>query len=830
MPPPAHTHVVYRPGLAATIFVGLAFVTGTTLTCWGLVHMAWPQALPWLGKSALLRYALFLVICTALVVCGSLWSKRSALFVGAIVATGLTLLSGALWPLLVALWFAVASTLLGRSILVGLRIGLEGDSLLTSFLVGAGVYGTIVGLFAHFPVSYPGMYGVALALPVILSWRVVAEEGKSLLAQATQKNSVRFNPNRLDVAIAVVAMVHFAVALMPELGHDALATHLFIPAHLATRHQWGFDVATYVWAVMPMLGDWIFSIGYILAGETAARLINVGFIFILCRLARDLVLWAGGTEIGARWAALIFLSTPLTFAESSTLFIESVWASFVVASMLAVLGSRSVLSNQKYYLPVTGLFLGCALAAKAVTLTILPIPLLLLIARHKLWRNGIGLSSLGLGFGLLLVIGLVPYVTAWWRTGNPVFPFFNAVFRSPYFPASNFDASVSLFGKGLTWDILYRGTFESGKYLEASAGASGFQWLLLFLPAMFALLANRQRKGITLLLVGVFIIAAVFCFVSYFRYAFPAWAVLSAVIGLALSAPLSRWAFINNWGHTVAAVAVVLNLLFLNAGAQYRDFPLKSIGNKSNHEQYLLDRLPIRNAVELVNRLNANQTPVAVFSSPLVAGLSADALFPNWYNHVFQGEIMSLRSEQDVENALLKRNVDFVILDSNWQDGAEKQYLINKITDKIMDYGSISVRKIKLEHRFKTELLTNPELTNASGWTFTDDEKYDAVLGVALASRAFNAYQVVSVSSGHRYLNTIVTRCTIAGTLGHLQINWIDAKGKFIKASIKTFGCSPTWTEHAMEVTAPLNAVHAMVFMAGHSPNPIEFKVNSLRQ
>ena len=37
--------------------------------------------------------------------------------------------------------------------------------------------------------------------------------------------------------------------------------------------------ATYVWAVMPMLGDWLFSVGYMLGGETAARLINVGFIY-----------------------------------------------------------------------------------------------------------------------------------------------------------------------------------------------------------------------------------------------------------------------------------------------------------------------------------------------------------------------------------------------------------------------------------------------------------------------------------------------------------------------------------------------------------------------
>ena len=47
---------------------------------------------------------------------------------------------------------------------------------------------------------------------------------------------------------------------------------------------------------------------------------------------------------------------------------------------------------------------------------------------------------------------------------------------------------------------------------------------------------------------------------------------------------------------------------------------------------------------------------------------------------------------------------------------------------------------------------------------------------------------------------------------------------------IKTFECSLTWTEHAMEVTAPPNAVNAVVYVTGQSAIPLEFKGNSLRQ
>jgi hypothetical protein len=272
-------------------------------------------------------------------------------------------LSGALWPLLVALWFAIASAILGKSILSAIRINTE-ENWLTNFLVGAGVYGTAVGLLAHFPVNYPGVYGVALVLPILLGWRNVAECWRRFMAFLTKNDNSCSKSKWLDAIIVVVCVVHFVVALMPEAGHDALAAHLFVPAHIASRHQWGFDVDTYVWAVMPMLGDWIFAIGYMLAGETAARLINISFILVIGWLVRDLVLWAGGTVKGARWAALIFLSTPLTFTESSSLHIESVWAALVVAGTLALFRGCELSDKSKSWIALAALFLGFAVAAK----------------------------------------------------------------------------------------------------------------------------------------------------------------------------------------------------------------------------------------------------------------------------------------------------------------------------------------------------------------------------------------------------------------------------------------------------------------------------------
>lgn len=811
----------------------LALLAGVLLTIWGLVHLSWPQALPWAWAGGLTRYLVFMAICAVIIVAGSYMRKISPLLVGAVIAAGLALLAGALWPLLVTLWFTLASAILGRAILAVLKINTEGDWL-THFLIGAGVYGTAVGLLAHFPVNYPGVYGAALTLPLLLGWRVAVSQARSFLVSFSNRDVAGFKVSALDVAIATVALIYFVVALLPELGFDALWQHLFVVATLSASHQWGFDAATYVWAVIPMLGDWIFSISYMLAGETATRLTNIGFIFVIAWLLRDIVLWAGGSVSGARWAVLIFLSTPLTFTEGSTLFIESVFASFVVAGVLFAFKACSIGGDKRGQVIAAGILLGCALATKAVTLMTLPALLVVVTWRYRAWLQPKMSGALVSALLLLLVLGAVPYINAWWLTGNPVFPFFNKVFQSPLWHPVNFEATA--FGKGVSWDTLYQVIFHSDRYLEARPGAAGFQWLMLFLPAAVILLLGRQTRGTALLFVGVASIVLTFFSTAYLRYIFPSSIILIAAIGVAMSLWKEKGAYARNALTIVGATVILVNLAFLNAGSFYSDFPLRAILSGEGRSQYLSQRLPMRNAVELVNHLNTGRSPVAIFSSPLAAGLHADALYPDWTNMRFQQEIGAVREERDFIEVLSKRNIDFVVLDANWNgagccaDGSQKQAIIEAATEKIAEYGAISVRKLKANNRFKAELLENPNFISAKGWTLADGARYDGNEGGVLVSVAAHASQWIAVSPGRRYLHSVVARCFKEKTQGRIQVNWHDAENQYISTDIQTFECSTDWAEYTMEVAAPASAHGAVVYAAGHTPAMIEFKSVSLRQ
>ena len=61
----------------------------------------------------------------------------------------------------------------------------------------------------------------------------------------------------------------------------------------------------------------------------------------------------------------------------------------------------------------------------------------------------------------------------------------------------------------------------------------------------------------------------------------------------------------------------------------------------------------------------------------------------------------------------------FIILDANWGT-AKKRLLIEKATDKLLELGSITVRTLRKEYQFQTELLKNSSFSSVDGWVLAD--------------------------------------------------------------------------------------------------------------
>ncbi|MDB5894741.1 MAG: hypothetical protein JWQ88_2272 [Rhodoferax sp.] len=805
----------------ASVGVVLAVLAVLVAAGWGLARMQWPQALPTRDWS-LDQYALFLGAMTLAVALANAmlgWRTWATVLLFGAVAV----LLSSLWPAAAAaLLVLVASAVVGSSVLalLGRR---DGAPWWASMLAGAGVYGSVIGVAAAWRVHFPWVYMAAFALPVVLGHRQLKVAALQICALRKQTQPVSTPVAAVNALTGAIALLHLVIALLPELGQDALAVHLFVGNQLVVKHVWGYDIQKYVWAVMPMLADWIFAAAQMLGGEIAARLLNVAFLGIVVALVRELVIWCGGGAAARRWATLLLLTLPLTYTLSSSVFIELAWTTFVLAGTLAVLRLVGDDGHPRELL-LAGFWLGLAAAAKAVTFTILPVLLLVVLARPRRWWSRAGAWWLVAGVALLVLLGGFPYINAWLRTGNPVFPFFNASFRSPLYPIENFDSAGS-FSRGLDWTFPYSVAFQSIKYIEGLTGAGGFQWLLVLLPAAVAVVLGGRWRAAVVLAVATCSIAVTFQSVAYLRYVFPAIAMTCAVAGVALGD--ARWGRVPRTAlATGAAAAVALNLLFIGAASPYRDFAISSIPDQAKREAWLDLRMPLRRAITLVNQLNGGAGPVVVIGSPVLGHLASDALMPSWYNFSFYNLLRTQQTPRDLVTALQGLGVEYVLMDGNPGHEPKASELLLRTTEPVGSYGAASVRRWTAEYRFAQEMLANPHFQDGAGWSSTEAPRKGQ--GVVVTVQA-PAVQSVPVQPDRRYLNEITVVCPTPA-LARAQVNWASAGGEFLKTDIRVVECGPQAATHQMEVVAPPRAAIATVYAGGHTEAPVEFKVNSFRR
>lgn len=742
---------------------------------------------------------------------------------GATLMILIALFANSMWPFIVVICFLVSAFCLGVCALRLLGIDVERISSTMICAVGAALYGVSVGLIAHLPVNYPAVYAAMLLAPIVIQRRKLLGLVPNLRRNCRANGRV----SPLDLVVVAAVVVHFVTALMPEVGSDALAMHLFVPDQLATMHRWGFNVNFYAWAVMPMTADWIFSICYMLGGETAARLVNVAFVFLLCALIYELVLIGRGSVRWAKTAVLIFLTTPLTFTESSSLFVEAVWTTFVVAGSLPIFmlaGKEKAIDDS---MVVAGLLLGAALSAKAVTFTILPALAMVLAVFWRKWLCADARPTIIKGTCYFSVLGAIPYLLAFWKTGNPVFPFFNNVFMSRFWWPSALRAPYSgPFAGEVNWNIFYQVTFHTEKYIEGYAGASGFLWILLLFPAVIAAAYRKKTVALALLFVAIASIIFTFHSATYLRYVFPSLVWSTAGVAVALS----HYTIASGRVLTIIAVwaAIVLNCLFFRAGTSYGVISLPALVSQAGRQDYIEAALPVRSAVEIARELNATRGPVVFFSPPLGAGLGADALYTNWYNYRIARDLTAVTSADELAALLKPSGARYMILDQNW-GRPEQRAFVKDITDEIWGSGAVSLRKLKPKYLFSKELLDNTDFSNRSGWIFADQEGIRTTAGLAFSSRA-SARQRVPVVEGHVYKNSVKALCGPVPDQGRVQVNWYGSGDKFLGTNIQVFDCQPLETEYSMEVVAPKAAEMADVYASGQGDLPVIFREVSFRE
>lgn len=598
----------------------------------------------------------------------------------------IVILSGNFPGLIIISLITYSSYMLGKACLFKLK--LQAIDPCISFLIGIGLFGTAIGLGAHRAIAYPGIYGVLILLPLLLfPWNTHALNFKKLLGfykeyKDSENEKLILIINSLSAAIGVI---YFLYCLLPELGYDALVYHLFIPAQMAHKHFWGFDVEKYIWAVFPLLGDWIYSLSFVLSGESATRIFNYFFMLIGARIVFLISKELGLSSTGKFLNVLIYFSCPLTFAVTSTLYVETIWgAYFMAACYLIIKLTKPSEVNPKIILSVS-MLLALSAATKMSTILLLPTVFMALLIFTSIFYKSNSRVVLYSVF-IFLPIGLVPNITAFIKTGNPFFPILNNIFKSPFFFPENFTPPHN---QGIGFDTLYKITFNTGLYLESYVGGIGFHLILLtpllIVCIVFGILKNRKLQS--LLFICIVGIISIFITTSYVRYAYPLFTMLGiccvAAIELLDCRPVIRTPM-----RILVVCIGLMNVIFLtNSSAGYRIFNLPAIISNTKKHSYLMRMNSLRVAIDIVNGLNEKNMPVACFSQPLVAGLKADALHPNWYNAKFQNKAIEANTAEKMKALLKEYRVNYVIV----QEGAPILMQYPKIKKILEDATKLTI-------------------------------------------------------------------------------------------------------------------------------------------
>jgi 4-amino-4-deoxy-L-arabinose transferase-like glycosyltransferase len=325
------------------------------------------------------------------------------------------------------------------------------------------------------------------------------------------------------ISFLAVAVVGFAAVFtwLPSLNPDDNAAHLLLGNQLLADGYFHLDASTQISSVSPWFNNAIQGLLQLVSGAEARS--GTGLLWLLFgaagafRLAKAL----RADDATALLAMAVYASHPLTAYYGTTLQVDGASAACLLHLATLCIGVQR--NDDEAAVPLlVGVLCGILAAMKITNLVYLGF-----IGPWLLWRY----ASRGQASRILMVVGAAAlvagssYFYATVVTGNPLFPMYNGIFKSPYMPPVNFaDARWHAgFGPKVLWDL----TFASGEYMEAYTGAAGLALLALAGASLVALLSGGWRAGLTLLamLAG----AVVFSQVQYLRYVFPAMALAGTV-------------------------------------------------------------------------------------------------------------------------------------------------------------------------------------------------------------------------------------------------------------------------------------------------------------
>ena len=555
------------------------------------------------------------------------------------------------------------------------------------------------------------------------------------------------------------------------------------------------------------------------------------------------------TAVAGLWSPLFLSAVGTSFTDS--------WAPLLVMlGLLAVL--RDAESPSWRLILAAGLALGFATGVKVVYgvyAFALFLTLCTTFARPGLLRR-LATYCAGVAAATLLVGG--PWALALARRfGNPFFPFFNRIFRSPYFAPVNFPDprwKATTVGQALEYPLHWaaENSSLSSEFPFRDLRFAFFVVLLvpvlvislgcllrptravanepesLFHPAHRRLLLwfftlafltwlytiGHMRNATTLeLLCPLAILAVCDCLIQHRRAAQLAFAAI-ALLGIV-------WIRIPNWGRRPYGD----NWFQVTIPAELRTPNTLYVMPDSAPSAYLAPMLPASSRfVRLVP--DARPVPPDRYLGPRIASAIHNHTGPlriladSWYDTALLASYgVSVNSSDCLA---IRTYADSFAVCSAYRTTAGPSTAVALVR-------SVPAVPLNSLLAFKNELLLNADFRDGlEHWDTGGPVTFVAAEHAVRVGEQNHAHQTVKITPGTAYKAAIRARCPEPETQLRLQLNWLDATGKFLSVSGHPVDCTPNWADYSDIFTAPPGAVAAHFYLTSHTQKPLLIQHASL--
>ena len=652
------------------------------------------------GALRFARYTLVFALLTT-----GFWFLARRWFLPVLAASTILLSAWAVGAVPVAsvLLFVFSLTVLGR-LLFSEKVAGEKVEGPLAFLAGMAIWIAAMYATAHLVIHYPITYLAALMLPGFIGRRQAATLGKQW--RDTFRPAPPLSPGGfLAAAFAAFALLaSWLITLKPEVGTDSLAMHLAVPARFAQQHAFTFDFREFIWALMPMGGDFCYTVVYMLGGEYAARLLN----FALLVVASLILFRAARTFVSAPMAGLLtalFLSTPMVYLATGSLFVENFVAAMLLGAVVALWRFRENPSTRG--LALAAVLFGTSMAMKTGAIPAGIIGLVLILLQVRKLPAGSKIRWAAAAVVLVLGLGSIPYAKAWAQSGNPVFPFENQRFHSPYIHGG--DIRDARYHEPPNWRTPVNLTFRTNLYFEGQNGSLGFQYLL-FLPLtlgalLFAMKSARHSaktfaiaSAVGIGLVSDLIVVLAQPNARYLYFTFPLLTLgAAAAFGWLRTRQTTRTQQTAVFRAATAAAlfAAFFNIYFLPTSDWYhRDFYSSPIFSAAGRAKYLHENAPVREVVEWLNR-QGDMKPVMFADGPEIARLQSPVYENHWHDYPFLTLVRESPRALDVLAVLKTRRISHLVVDRSNQD---RQAALSDLITRcgVEEFSAASISSITL--------------------------------------------------------------------------------------------------------------------------------------